>query len=59
LPNAEEIVNSSRLGYRSGDISYVEYLYALQTAADIRLNYLETIHLLNQSIIDIYSLINQ
>lgn len=59
LPNADEIINTSRLGYRSGDISYVEYLYALQTAADIRLNYLESIHQLNQSIIDIYSLINQ
>ena len=32
LPNADEIVKAAQLGYRTGDISYVEYLYALQNS---------------------------
>lgn len=59
LTNAKEIVSSAQLGYRTGDISYVEYLYALQTATDIQLNYLKSIQQINQSVINIYSLINQ
>lgn len=58
LPNAQQIVSAAQLGYRSGDISYVEYLFALQTAADIRLNYLKSIQQVNQSVVHIYSLIN-
>ena len=59
LPNANEIVSSAQLGYRTGDISYVEYLFALQTATDIQLNYLKSIQQVNQSVINIYSIINQ
>ncbi|WP_082915177.1 CusA/CzcA family heavy metal efflux RND transporter [Arachidicoccus ginsenosidimutans] len=59
LPNANEIVSAAQTGYRTGDISYVEYLYALQTATDIRLNYLKSIQQINQSVINIYSLVNQ
>ena len=59
LPNAEEIISASQLGYRTGDISYVEYLFALQTATDIQLNYLKSIQQVNQSVINIYSIINQ
>lgn len=59
LPNATDIVAAAQLGYRTGDISYVEYLYALQTATDIQLNYLKSIQQVNQSVINIYSLINQ
>ena len=59
LPNATNIVSAAQLGYRTGDISYVEYLYALQTATDIQLNYLKSIQQLNQSVITIYSIINQ
>jgi cobalt-zinc-cadmium resistance protein CzcA len=59
LSNAKEIVSSAQLGYRTGDISYVEYLYALQTATDIQLNYLKSIQQINQSVVNIYSLINQ
>lgn len=59
LPNAKDIVSAAQLGYRTGDISYVEYLYALQTATDIQLNYLKSIQQVNQSAIDIYTLINQ
>lgn len=59
LPNANEIVASAQLGYRTGDIGYVEYLFALQTATDIQLNYLKSIQQVNQSAINIYSLTNQ
>ena len=59
LPNAKEIVSAAHLGYTTGEISYVEYLFALQTATDIQLNYLKSIQQVNQSVINIYSLINQ
>ncbi len=59
LPNASEIVSAAQLGYRTGDISYVEYLYALQTATDIQSAYLKSINDINQSVINIYSLINK
>lgn len=59
LPNANDIVSSAQLGYRTGEISYVEYFYALQTATDIQLSYLKSIQDVNQSVINIYSLINQ
>ena len=59
LPNANDIVSSAQLGYRTGAISYVEYFYALQTATDIQLNYLKSIQQVNQSVINIYSIINQ
>ena len=48
-----------QLGYKTGEISYVEYLFALQTATDIQLNYLKSIQQVNQSVITIYSFINQ
>lgn len=59
LPNAKEILSVAQLGYKTGDASYLEYLYALQTATDIQLNYLKSIQQVNQSVINIYSIINQ
>lgn len=59
LPNADEITNAARLSYRTGDISYVEYLFSLQTATNIQLGYLESIRQLNLSVINIFSLLNQ
>lgn len=59
LPNAKEIVSAAQLGYKTGDITYVEYLFALQTATDIQLDYLKSIQQINQSVINIYSFINQ
>jgi cobalt-zinc-cadmium resistance protein CzcA len=59
LPNATEIVKAAQLGYRTGDISYVEYLYALQTATDIQLKYLQSIQQVNQTVININSIINK
>ncbi|MCB0507674.1 MAG: CusA/CzcA family heavy metal efflux RND transporter [Bacteroidetes bacterium] len=59
LPNANDMVAAAQLGYRTGDITYVEYLFALQTATDVQLNYLKSIQQINQSVINIYSLTNQ
>ncbi|QBQ42012.1 CusA/CzcA family heavy metal efflux RND transporter [Sphingobacterium psychroaquaticum] len=59
LPNARDIIGAAQLGYQAGDISYVEYLFALQTATDIHLNYLRSIQEVNASVVLIYSLINQ
>jgi cobalt-zinc-cadmium resistance protein CzcA len=59
IPNAKDIINAAQVGYRTGDISYVEYLFALQTATDIELKYLESIQQVNQSVININALINQ
>ena len=59
LPEAERIIRANQLGYSAGEISYVEYLYTLQTAVDIRLAYLESIEALNQKVIEIQSLLNQ
>lgn len=59
LPNADEIVKAAQLGYRTGDISYVEYLYALQTATDIQLKYLQSIQQINQTVTNINSIINK
>jgi cobalt-zinc-cadmium resistance protein CzcA len=59
LPNSEEIIKTAQLGYSTGDISYLEYLFALQTTTDIQLNYLRSIQQVNETVVTIYSLINQ
>jgi cobalt-zinc-cadmium resistance protein CzcA len=59
LPNAETITSTATLGFSSGEIGYIEYLQALQTATDVQLSYLQSVNQLNQSIININFLINQ
>lgn len=59
VPNADKIVKAAQLGYKTGEISYVEYLFALQTATNIQLKYLESIQQVSQSVIIINSLINK
>ena len=59
IPNAEKIVKAAQLGYKTGEISYVEYLFALRTATDIQLKYLESIQQVNQSVITINSILNK
>ncbi|MFA7379102.1 MAG: CusA/CzcA family heavy metal efflux RND transporter [Bacteroidia bacterium] len=59
LPNAEIIISTAKVGFKSGDIGYIEYLQALQTATDVQLNYLQSVNQLNQSIININFLINK
>lgn len=59
VPNAKNIVKAAQLGYKTGEISYVEYLFALRTATDIELKYLQSIQQVNQTVININSLINK
>lgn len=59
LPNASRIIQAAQLGYRAGEMTQVEYLYALQTSVDVELEYLKAIQQVNQSVIDIYYLVNQ
>lgn len=59
LPNAKEMADNAKVGYNSGEIGYLEYLYALQTVTDVKLNYLNTINEVNQSVINYYLLTNQ
>ncbi|MCA5003539.1 CusA/CzcA family heavy metal efflux RND transporter [Sphingobacterium bovistauri] len=59
IPNAIKIVNASQLGYKTGEISYVEYLLALQRSTNIQLKYLESIQKINESVININSVLNQ
>jgi len=59
IPNALMIVKASQLGYQTGEISYVEYLFALQTATTIKLKYLESIQKVNESVVNINYIINQ
>lgn len=59
IPNANTIVNTATVSFKSGDISYLEYLQALQTAQDIELDYLKTINNINQNIIHINYLTKQ
>lgn len=59
IPNSMELISAAQLGYRTGDISYVEYLFALQTVSEVRLNYLKSIQRLNQTAIRIIAIINQ
>lgn len=59
LPNATAIIQAAKLGYGTGAISYVEYLFALQTTADIQLNYLKSIQQINETVTLINSLISK
>lgn len=59
LPNASEIVKSAQLGYKTGDISYIEYLYAIEIATDVELKYLQSIQQINQSVVELNSLLNR
>jgi len=59
LPNADIIISTATLGFKSGDIGYIEYLQALQTATDVQLSYLQSVNQINQSIININFLINK
>ncbi|MCL7986474.1 CusA/CzcA family heavy metal efflux RND transporter [Sphingobacterium sp. lm-10] len=59
LPNSEEIITAAQLSYRTGDITYMEYLFSLQTATDVKLNYLKSIQQVNEAVIQVYYLINK
>ncbi|MBL0910896.1 MAG: CusA/CzcA family heavy metal efflux RND transporter [Bacteroidia bacterium] len=58
LPNASVISQNASKSYTNGDISYVEYLQALRTSLDIRMNYIETLSGLNTTVINLRYLLN-
>lgn len=55
---AGQILNSAQTGYRSGETSYIEYLFALENATNTHLKLQEAIYELNQTIIKIWNLTN-
>ncbi|MBA4054613.1 MAG: hypothetical protein C0490_07870 [Marivirga sp.] len=59
LPQAKLILKQSNLAFRGGEIGYVEYIQALNTAADLRAGYLETLNNYNQAVINLEYLLGQ
>lgn len=58
LPNAEKLLQGAELGYRIGELSYIEYLNALQMVTDTELSHLQAIDAVNQSVIRIQYYLN-
>lgn len=59
LPMAKATLQAAQLAFSTGEISYVEYLYTLETTTELELSALESVYELNQSIIQIHYFINQ
>jgi cobalt-zinc-cadmium resistance protein CzcA len=59
LPNADIITNNATKAYLNGDIAYVEYVQALETALNIRLNHVNAINKFNETVINLQFLSNQ
>ncbi len=59
VPNAKLMIKSASESFRHGDIDYVEYTQALQNATSIKLNYLQSLSQINQSVININYLLNR
>lgn len=57
LPQAELIINNSEKSFKSGDVSYTQYLQNLTLANSIQTEYLNTLYQYNQSIIVIEALL--
>lgn len=55
-PTAEEVLRVADRNFRSGEISYLEYLEALETMTEVRLSYLESCYQLSLAVIHIHSL---
>jgi cobalt-zinc-cadmium resistance protein CzcA len=53
LPQAELILNQSNLGFKEGEITYLEYINGLSQSMDIQFRYLDNLNQLNQAIISI------
>ena len=59
LPNAQALAEKAAKGYQTGDIGYLEYAQALQTALDIQKNYWLSVSQLNQAAVTMRFLLNQ
>lgn len=53
LPQANLILTQSSLGFKEGEITYLEYINGLTQAMDIRFRYLDNLNQLNQAIISL------
>ncbi len=59
LNNSDVVINTANVGLKSGEIGYIEYLNALQTATEIQLAYLNAVNQMNQSVINLNYLLNK
>lgn len=59
LPQAELILKQAGLAFRGGEIGYVEFIQALNTASDLRAGYLQTLNTYNQAVINLEFLLGQ
>lgn len=59
LPNADLISKNAEKAYMNGDISYVEYVQGVETALEIRTNYINAVNNFNQTVINLQFLANQ
>jgi cobalt-zinc-cadmium resistance protein CzcA len=59
LAQAAEIIKSSTLAYRQGEISFAELSQFLAQAIDIRRNYLDSLNAYNQSVIQFNYFLNR
>jgi cobalt-zinc-cadmium resistance protein CzcA len=53
LQQAALITRNARLGFEKGDVSYVEWTLQMNNAVNIELGYLQAIHALNNTIIEL------
>lgn len=59
LPNSQALISATLVSYRAGEVSYIEYLYTLETVAEIQSNYLKSIRQVNDATTTLLSLLNQ
>ncbi|NAS30005.1 CusA/CzcA family heavy metal efflux RND transporter [Flavobacteriaceae bacterium R38] len=59
LPQADLLIETSSKSFKSGDVSYTQYLQNLALAIAIQTEYLEAIYLNNQSVIAIETLLGK
>lgn len=59
LPASEEMISAGLVSYRAGEISYAEYLYTLEAAAEIQRAYLQSIRQVNDASTTLLSLLNK
>lgn len=59
LPLSEEVLRVADKNFRTGEISYLEYLEALETMTEVKLSFLESCYQLSLSVIRLHSLINR
>ena len=57
LPSNKTILATSNLAFRSGDISYIEYMQTLQSTLEVEMGFLNVINDINQNIIHLNYLI--